>query len=80
VAKSFPEEILARMRHVGLRGRLDHADVSWWLRVLLRIGAMMNRDPEARKDEMHGFDHMDRSSIQPIVALIRERQSSRGCS
>ena len=64
------------MEHVGLRGRLVHEEVSWWLRIILRIGALMNRDPEAKKDEMVGFDYMDRSSIEPIVTLVQQYQSS----
>ena len=75
IANSFPEEVLARVEHVALRGRLMHEDVSWWLRVLLRIGALFNRDPEARKEEMHGFDYVDRSSIEPIVTAVRRYQS-----
>jgi menaquinone-dependent protoporphyrinogen IX oxidase len=75
IARSFPEGVLARMPHVALRGRLRHEQVSWWLRIILRIGALMNRDPEAKKDEMHGFDYMDPASIEPIVRLVQEYQS-----
>ncbi|MEZ4584788.1 MAG: flavodoxin domain-containing protein [Gemmatimonadales bacterium] len=78
VAKSFPPEIHARMEHVGLRGRLRHQDVSWWLRLMLRIGALMNSDPDASKDEKYGFDYMDRSTIAPIVGLVRSIRSSGG--
>ena len=76
IAKSLPKDLLARMEHVALRGRLRHEDVSWWLRVLLKIGSMMNPDPEARREERHGFDYMDRSSIGPLVPLIQRYQTS----
>jgi menaquinone-dependent protoporphyrinogen IX oxidase len=76
IAHSFPEEVLARIGHVTLRGRLRHEQVSWWLRAALRIGALFNRDPEARKDEMHGFDYMDQASITPIVRWVRQQEST----
>ena len=68
----------AGVDHVALRGRLRHEEVSWWLRIMLRIGALMNRDPEARRDEIHGFDYVGRSTIAPIVALIHRYQSEVG--
>jgi menaquinone-dependent protoporphyrinogen IX oxidase len=76
IAKSFPQEVLARMEHVPLRGRLNYDDVSWWLRLLLRMEAMTNRDPQARREAMHGFDYMDRSAIEPIVRLIQRYPTS----
>lgn len=75
VTHSFPPELVARMRHFALRGRLRHEDVGWWLRIMLKIGGLMNRDPQARQEEMRGFDYMDRSSIEPIVALIEQYKS-----
>ncbi len=76
VAKSLPAELVSRMDHVALRGRLDHDGVSWWLRLLLKIGALMNRDREASKDEMHGFDYMDQSSIQPVLDLVQRYRAT----
>lgn len=78
ITRSFPAEALAGIHRFALRGRLRHEDVSWWLKLALRIGAMFNRDPEAKRDEMHGFDYMDRSAIRPIVQRIRELQSGSG--
>jgi len=80
IANSFPEEVVARMEHIALRGRLRHKDVSLWLRLLLRIGALMNRDPEASQEEWHGFDYVDRSTIDPIVALIHQYQAGEGAN
>lgn len=76
IAKSFTPEVLARMEHFALRGRLDYGHLSWWLRLLLKIEAMANRDPEAKRQAMHGFDYLDRSAIEPIVRLIQQRQTS----
>ena len=70
VDQSFPGEVLEGVERFALRGRLRHEDVIWWLRLLLKMGALMNRDPDASHDEMHGFDYVDRTTIAPIVEAI----------
>ncbi len=72
VANSLPTELLSRIEHFALSGKLDHSKVSWWVRLILQIGALFNPDPEASKDERYGFDYMDKSSIEPIVRLIEQ--------
>ena len=47
--------------------------MSWWLRLVLKMGALMNRDADASHDEMHGFDYVDRTTIGPIVEAIQRR-------
>jgi menaquinone-dependent protoporphyrinogen IX oxidase len=72
VAKSLPSNLTSQIKHVGLRGRLDHSKVSWWVRMMLWMGSLFNPDPEARKDERQGFDYVDKDSIEPIVQLLRQ--------
>jgi len=74
ITDSLPAEMISRMKHVALRGKLDHKDITWFLKVTLAIGAAMNKDPQARKEELEGFDYMDKSSITPIVTLITQYQ------
>ncbi len=74
VANSLPETLLSKMDHVALRGRMDHSKLSWGLRQIMRIGALLNPDPQASKDERGGFDYMDKSSITPIVKMIKQYQ------
>lgn len=76
VAKSLPAHLIAQMEHVPLRGRLDPSTVGWWTRLILRIGAWKNDDPEAKKEELEGFDFMDESAIDPITRFVRQIQSS----
>ena len=47
---------------------------------MLKIGALKNRDPEARKQELEGFDFMDKSSIEPIIKLVQQYQSGEAVS
>ena len=76
IINSIPEELLNQMDHVGLRGKLDHSKVSWFVKLMLWIGSIFNPNPDASKDERYGFDYMDKSSIQPIVRLIQDIQSN----
>lgn len=75
VAKSLPERLVARMDHVALRGRLDMKAMSWWTRLLLRIGAWRNDDPEEKKHELEGFDFVDQPSIEAVTELVRQYQA-----
>lgn len=76
VANSLPPRLLSQLEHVALRGRLDHSKVNWWVRQILRVGSLFNPDPEASKDERHGFDYMDKQSIEPIINLIEHFKPS----
>ncbi len=75
VKASLPPWLLSQMEHVPLGGKLDHTKVSWWIRLMLWIGSLFNPDRQARKEERSGFDHMDKSSIEPIVKLIRQYEA-----
>lgn len=73
----LPEGFISKIRHVALRGRQIPDELSFYDRVMLRIAAMKNKDPQASKEEREGFDYMDKSSIQPIVKLIEQLQSNK---
>ena len=76
MAKSLPVELPSQADQVALQGRLNHDDVSWWLRIPLKVAGLVNRDREAGKEEMHGFDHMDEASIQPILELVASHHAT----
>lgn len=76
IADSLPEDLISQMEHVALRGRLDHRDISWWTKLILTTGAWKNDDPVAKKEELEGFDFMDKSSIEPIVKRVQQFQSN----
>ena len=77
VSKSLPSGLAAQIKHVALRGRLDHSKVSWWVRQALWVGSVFNPDPGARRDERYGFDYVDKDSIEPIVRLVRKLKQQR---
>lgn len=76
VADSLPKDLVACMEHVALRGRMNPKELPWWTRLILRIGAWNNKDPEARKQELEGFDFMDKSCIEPVLKLVQQHQTS----
>ncbi len=76
VADSLAEIPMSKMRHVALRGRMNPKTLGWWTRMILIMGAMKNRDPQARKEELAGFDYMDKSGIEPITKMVQQLQSN----
>lgn len=77
VVNSLPSKLFSQMEHVALGGRLDHSKVSWWIRLMLWIGSLINPDPSASKEERYGFDHVDKDSIEPILELVRQFKQSK---
>ena len=76
VAACLPEKLLSKIDHVALRGRMDPKQLNWALRLIMRIGALLNPDPQASKEERGGFDYVDKSSIAPILKLVGKFQDS----
>lgn len=75
VAASLPKNILSKMDHVALRGRMDPKKLNWALRLFMLIGSLINPDPQASKEERGGFDYVDKSSIEPILKMVKKIQS-----
>jgi menaquinone-dependent protoporphyrinogen IX oxidase len=77
IADSLPKDFISRMHHVALRGRQIPEQLSFYDRMMLKIAGMANKDPVARKQELEGFDFMDKSSIAPILKLVGQFQLSK---
>jgi menaquinone-dependent protoporphyrinogen IX oxidase len=75
LTNSLPASFLSHVTHVALCGRQDPKELNRFDRTMLIIAGLLNRDRKAAKDEMRGFDQMDRSSIGPIVKRIRALQA-----
>lgn len=69
-------EMLAHLKYVPLRGRMDPLALPWWVRVMLRLAGHMTADPEEAKRMSEGFDYMDRDSLEPIAAWISLQQGA----
>ena len=75
IASSLPAAFVSHATHVALRGRQIPGELNRFDRMMLIIGGLKNRDRKAGKEELHGFDSMDKASIKPIVERIRELQA-----
>ena len=71
IAGSLPAELISHAEFVALRGRQNPKQLTWFDRMMLVIGGLKNPDPIASKEELQGFDFMDKSSIGPIVELVK---------
>jgi hypothetical protein len=76
-ANSIPKQLISQTKHIALRGRQIPKELTWYDRLMLIIAGLKNPDPVARKEEMEGFDYMDKSSITPIIELVEQFQRSR---
>jgi menaquinone-dependent protoporphyrinogen IX oxidase len=74
MANSLPQSLLSKMKHVALRGRQIPAELTWFDRMMLIMAGLNNPDPIARKEELKGFDYMDKAGIEPILKLVEETQ------
>lgn len=79
IAASLPEKLISGMDHVALGGRQKPEELSWWDRLILIIGAWKNPDPVAKRQELEGFDFMDKSSIGPILEWVSRSRKHNGC-
>lgn len=76
IADSLPQFLISKMKHVALRGRQIPAELTLYDRMMLIIAGLKNPDPVARKEELQGFDYMDKTSIEPILRLVEQFRQS----
>lgn len=69
---SLSEEILEPIHYVALRGRLNPQELSWWTRLLLKLGSWAEKDPDTKKRMAEGFDYMEKANIKPILEWVEQ--------
>lgn len=58
------------------RGRLVINELSWLHKLMLKLASRSTNDPEEKQRMIHGFDAMDKNSIQPLLQLVNNVQTS----
>lgn len=72
LAANLPPDLIKHADHVALQGRQVPQELRWYNRMMLIIAGLANRDRKAGREEMRGFDYVDKQSIRPIVDRINE--------
>ena len=70
-SKGFPEEIRKEIRYFPLRGRLVSQDLSFFDKLLVAIGRIMEKDEAMRKIMREDFDDVERDNLAPVSAYIK---------
>lgn len=70
IANCLPGELISHAELVALRGRQNPKMLTRFDRIMLIIGGLKNPDPIASREELQGFDFMDKSSIKPVIDWI----------
>ena len=53
-----------------LPGRCVVSGLSWKDRLMLKLGAWIEKDPEKKSVMRNGFDHLERSNLKPLIENI----------
>ena len=72
----LPQQMIEHIHHVGLRGRQSPKQLRWFDRMVLNLMARATPDKQAAREAKQGFDHVDKTSIQPAVELITTWQAT----
>jgi menaquinone-dependent protoporphyrinogen oxidase len=67
---SMPPEITDRIEYFPLQGRMIWANLKPMHKLIMRIGQMIEKDTQRRKEMVTDVDGVDRSRITPIVERI----------
>lgn len=78
IADCLPSALVHHIHHVALRGRQIPQVLTWFDRFMLTVAGLKNRDRQAGREEIRGFDDMDCDSVLPVVDLIKKRQAANG--
>jgi menaquinone-dependent protoporphyrinogen IX oxidase len=72
VEASVPPAILERLHVYFLQGRLIYKKLSWMDKFMLRMGAMLTRDPKVKKEMLTDYDDVKKLNLLPLITAIRK--------
>jgi len=55
-----------------LPGRCNIKKLSWKDRILIRLGAWLEKDPQKKEIMKNGFDQMDSKNLEPLIAAVHD--------
>ena len=70
IRQNIPAILLPNTSVYFLPGRLVIKDLSWRDRIMLRMGAFLEKDPEKKRAMMHDIDAVKRENLELIIESI----------
>jgi len=71
---SFSKEIIENIDYIPLRGRLNLEELPWFTRLILKLGAKVEKNQETKQRMREGFDYVVKSNIFPILKWVSEKK------
>jgi menaquinone-dependent protoporphyrinogen IX oxidase len=53
-----------------LPGRCQKSALSWTDRIMLKMGAWLEKDPQKKMVMENGFDNMDKKALHPLIKAV----------
>jgi len=78
VNSSVPLSLLKQMHIYFLHGRLIYKKLSRMDRFMLRMGALMTKDPKTKKAMLTDYDDVKKENLFPLIADIRKIGQQKG--
>lgn len=69
---SVPGEIRNKCETYFLPGRMVWKDLSRWDRFMMKMGAILERDPEAKKEMQKEFDGVKKENLKELLRTINK--------
>lgn len=70
LANNAAPEIVNAAGTFFLPGRCIVSKLSWIDRLILKMGALLQKDPKKKAVMTQGFDHMDQQSLQGLITAV----------
>jgi len=70
VQASVPAEIRNTCEYYFLPGRMMMKDLSLWHRLMMKVGAMLEKDPELKKEMRTEYDHVKKENLGELMTDI----------
>jgi flavodoxin len=67
---AFPSEIAEKIDYTPLHGRMIFKKLKPMHRLMMRIGKMIEKNPDRKAEMLKDVDGVDRASISPLVAKV----------
>jgi menaquinone-dependent protoporphyrinogen IX oxidase len=79
---SLPEEVRQKLTYLPLPGRFDYGNMRFMHKLMLQIGALIQKDPKTRSrmrsDMRNPIDKVERIALLPLIDAVDHKQTIAG--